>query len=73
MNPSQRDCGRDISMLFEDDQAIEDALAAGVGEALREHKRAGVPIVEWRNGNVVIVPPEEIPIDGAPDNSWTSP
>jgi hypothetical protein len=37
-----------------------EAAARAVQEALRDHKRAGNPIAEWRDGRVVLVPPEEI-------------
>ena len=39
---------------------IVDAIGSAVEEAIRDHKRAGNPIAEWRDGKVVIVPPEEI-------------
>lgn len=41
------------------ERIIEEAGRA-VEEAIREHKRAGNPLAEWRDGKVVIVPPEEI-------------
>ena len=31
-----------------------------VREALRDHKLAGNPIAEYRDGKIVVVPPEEI-------------
>jgi hypothetical protein len=31
-----------------------------VREALLDHKRAGNPVAVWRDGKVVIVPPDEI-------------
>ena len=33
-----------------------------VNDALRMHKRIGNPIATWKDGKVVIVPPEEIVI-----------
>jgi O-acetyl-ADP-ribose deacetylase (regulator of RNase III) len=33
-----------------------------VREALREHKEAGRSVATWRNGQAVLVPPEEIVI-----------
>jgi hypothetical protein len=68
MSSDRNTDGRDIPRLFEDDQAIEDALATGVRQALREHKQAGVPVVEWRDGRVVVVPPEEIHLDDDGDH-----
>ena len=41
------------------DRVVEEAGRA-VEEAVRDHKRAGNPIAEWRDGRVVIVPPEQI-------------
>lgn len=39
---------------------IVDAIGDAVQEAIRDHKRAGNPIAEWRDGRVVLVPPEQI-------------
>jgi hypothetical protein len=41
------------------DRVVEEAGRA-VEEAVRDHKRAGNPIAEWRDGRVVLVPPERI-------------
>lgn len=54
---------RTTAELFEDDDLIEQALGDAVEEALRDHKRAGNPVCEWRDGKVVWIPPEEIPVD----------
>lgn len=43
-------------------EAIERILQAGVQQALSVHKRLGNSIAVWRDGKVVIVPPEEIVI-----------
>jgi hypothetical protein len=42
---------------------VEQALNEAVHDALLDHKRAGNPIAGWRDGKVVIIPPEEIPVD----------
>ena len=39
---------------------IVEAAGRAVEEAIRDHKRAGNPIAEWRDGRVVLVPPEQI-------------
>jgi hypothetical protein len=39
---------------------IVDEAGRAVEEAVRDHKRAGNPIAEWRDGRVVLVPPEQI-------------
>jgi hypothetical protein len=36
------------------------AAQRAVHDALREHKLAGNPIAVWRDGKVVLVPPEQI-------------
>jgi len=41
---------------------VERALQRAVRQALLMHKRIGNPIAIWRDGKVVIVPPEEIVI-----------
>jgi hypothetical protein len=53
-----------VSPLFYFD--IENVLRRAVHHALRMHKRAGNPIAEWRDGRVVIIPPEEIIVDDEP-------
>ena len=42
--------------------SIHAALASAVREARLRHKLLGQPVVEWQNGRVVLVPPEEIEI-----------
>jgi ribosomal protein S28E/S33 len=41
---------------------MESVLREAVREARRRHKALGESIVVWRDGNVVVVPPEEIEI-----------
>lgn len=47
-----------------------EAIAAAIGDAVREalwrHKRLGQYVVGWRDGQVVRIPPEEIPVDEPP-------
>ena len=38
----------------------EMALKEAVADAIAEHKLRGHPIVVWRDGKVVTIPPEEI-------------
>lgn len=39
---------------------IDIGVQRGVAKALSEHKRLGQPIVVWRDGKIVEIPPEEI-------------
>ncbi len=50
-------------------KTIEAALRGAVREALLMHKRAGNPIAVWKDGQVTLVPPEEIPLDEPVDSS----
>jgi hypothetical protein len=49
-----------------DAEEIGKILQLAVREALIMHKRIGNPIAIWKNGKVVIVPPEEIEIPPDP-------
>jgi hypothetical protein len=53
----------DIEALFRDGKEIYRVLREAVKDALRVHKLLGQSIVVWKDGKVVIVPPEEISID----------
>ncbi|HOW73921.1 MAG TPA: hypothetical protein PKY77_25235 [Phycisphaerae bacterium] len=46
---------KDITAIFREGTLIDRALAAGVREAIRRHKQAGVPMAIWRNGKTVWV------------------
>ena len=46
--------------IFEDTREVTRRFAVAVREALLDHKRAGNPVAIWRDGKVVIVPPDEI-------------
>jgi len=48
----------DLSLMVKAEMALKEAVA----EAIAEHKRMGHPIVVWRNGKVVTIPPEEIEV-----------
>lgn len=44
-------------------KAIEGVLRRAVRQALIGHKRARNPVAAWKDGKVVLIPPEEIPVD----------
>jgi len=46
-----------------DHERILAAMRLAVREALLRHKQAGVPAVVWRDGKVVWVPADAIPVD----------
>lgn len=41
-------------------EELADAVQKAVRAAVLGHKRAGNPMADWRDGKVVLVPPEEI-------------
>ncbi len=45
---------------------IQEAMALGVRAALRRHKQANNPVATWRDGAVVWIAPEDIPVDDEP-------
>jgi hypothetical protein len=50
---------RDIGLIFREGTAIDRAVEESVREAVRRHKLLGNPIIVWRDGKVVWVPPDE--------------
>jgi hypothetical protein len=49
-----------IAEAFSNPETITRALSHGVRDALLKHKRAGNPIVVWRNGKAIWLKPEDI-------------
>ncbi len=53
---------RTILELMTDGQPIDQAMHRAVREALLHHKKLGNPIAAERDGKVVEIPPDEIPV-----------
>ena len=47
---------KDVPLEIRAEMALKEAVA----EAIAEHKRRGNPIALWRDGKVIVIPPEEI-------------
>jgi hypothetical protein len=62
---SQRD-KPDIEKIFREGIEIDRAVSRAAREARIEHKKLGFPLVIWRDGKTVVVPPDEIVIDPEP-------
>ena len=56
-----------IDALFEDGRVIDEALREAARDARRLHKALGNPMATWKDGQVVWVQPEDIDIDGDPE------
>ncbi len=62
------------------DEKVDIGIKAAVAEAIEEHRRAGRSIAIWRDGQVVILTPDQIPVRpvdevnevAVKDNSWTN-
>ena len=61
----RRDKQDHIDHAFAEGALIDRAIEEAVQEALRQHKRAGNPIVEWRNGKIHWIKPEDIHVPDA--------
>ena len=48
---------------FENDDEVDKAVGNAVRNALREHKRLGQSVAVWQDGKVVILAPEDIPVE----------
>ena len=53
---------KSIDEIFKEGSLIDKALKKAVQEALVRHKQAGNPIVIWRDGKIIWLKPEEIPV-----------
>jgi hypothetical protein len=58
---------KDIDKIFADGTLIDQALKRAARTALRQHKRDGRPVAEWRDGRVVWIQPEDIRLDDEAD------
>ena len=61
---SNSDHYRDLLQeLFADGRRLDYLAKEAVRDALRQHKRLGQSVAVWRDGKVVTVAPEDIPVD----------
>lgn len=51
-----------ISQFFQDTEKVTQALQAGIRAALLQHKQAGNPIYGWKNGKIIRIEPDKIPL-----------
>lgn len=66
MKSSTRDHKR---LLVSEGEAVDRAMKEAVRHALLTHKRAGNPVASWKDGRVVIIPADEIPVEELPSDS----
>jgi hypothetical protein len=58
-------------LFTEHGKDVEKILRRAVRQALWRHKRLGQSVAAWQDGKVVIIPPEEIPVDDEPHGKQT--
>jgi hypothetical protein len=56
----------EISRIFRERTLIDEALNAAVREAVLAHKQKGLPLVVWRDGKIVWIPPEDLDVGESP-------
>lgn len=59
-NGKNTDGKASVAERMRDVEGMKKAMAEAVHETVREHKLLGYPIVVWKDGKVVWIPPEEI-------------
>lgn len=52
-----------IDELFRGGTEIDNALRKAVQQALLQHKKAGNPVAEWRDGKIVWIQPDDIIVE----------
>lgn len=50
----------DIDALMADGTQIMEAICRGSREAMKQYIQAGESMVSWKDGKVVMIPPEEL-------------
>lgn len=55
---------RDIGKLVQDHALIDQAMERAHMSTILRHRQNGVPLAVWRDGKVVLVPADEIPLPG---------
>jgi hypothetical protein len=54
---------KDPVMKFRDRAGVDRGIQWALREVRIKHKKMGVPLVGWKDGKIVSIPPEEIQID----------
>jgi len=63
----------DIQDAFKRGTPIDEAMNQAARDAVLAHKRAGVPLVVWRDGRVQLVSPDEFEEDPKTPSSSNEP
>lgn len=51
----------DMRSILTDRPSVEQAIRQARREAVRQHRMANLPMVVWRDGAIVWIPPDQLP------------
>ena len=51
---------KDITAIFKEGTAIDQALKRALREAIQKHKQFGMPMIIWEDGEMKSISPEEM-------------
>ena len=57
------DDNSEMARLHANKRVIEQAMQEAVNEAIVMHQRLGLPMVEWQDGKIVLVPADQLAVD----------
>ena len=60
---------RDVEAKLRDGMAIDRAIVAAQRRVILRHRQLGIPLVIWRDGRVVEVPPDSVELPQLRDES----
>lgn len=60
---------RDIGRIIREGTAIDRAMVAAQRRVILRHRQLGIPLVLWRDGQVVEVDPETVDLPELPDDA----
>lgn len=64
---------RDIAAIIRDGAAIDRAIIAARRRVIQQHRQLGVPLVIWRDGQVVEVDAESVELPGDDSTGMAEP
>jgi hypothetical protein len=52
-----------LARLDANKRVVEKAMQEAVNDAIVMHQRLGLPMVEWQDGKIVLVPADQLAVD----------
>ena len=60
---------KDVGALMIDGDALDRAMVTAQIEAVRRHRLLGLPVAVWRDGRLVVLPPDQVALPGDSEES----